>query len=251
MATPQVVKSGSERPPDIGYAPDYNKYLARVQRRLVTEKLNRTLPLGFPKKLESDLVWDGKDIGDYYNWTYELKADEVAEIEEGLVHFQSLNIPLGFIDQETFPLPKLHHALREISKEIHFGHGFKVLRGLPVQMHTREENIIIYAGVASHVATIRGRQDHQFNGKPADVVMNHIKDLSHLFDTSNIGAPAYTAEKQVFHTDAGDVVALLCLETAAEGGRSKLSSSWKVYNELAETRSDLIRTLAEPWPTEM
>ena len=32
---------------------------------------------------------------------------------------------------------------------------------------------------------------------------------------------------------------------AAEGGQSKLSSSWRIYNELAETRLDLIATLAE------
>lgn len=110
--------------------------------------------------------------------------------------------------------------------------------------------MIIYAGVSSHVAPIRGRQDHQFEGKPADVVLAHIKDLSSVVDATKIGAPAYTTDKQVFHTDAGDVIALACLETAAEGGESKLSSSWTVYNELARTRPDLIRTLAEPWANE-
>ena len=157
---------------------------------------------------------------------------------------------MGYISQETFPLLKLHQALRNISDEVHNAYGFKVLRGLPVAKHTREENVIIYAGVSSHVAPIRGRQDHQFDGRPADVVLNHIKDMSSVVDASKIGAPAYTTEKQVFHTDAGDVIALLCLETAAEGGESKLSSSWKVYNELAETRPDLVRTLAEPWAAE-
>lgn len=161
-----------------------------------------------------------------------------------------MNLPLGYISQETFPLTLTHKALRDISNEVHNGRGFKVLRGLPVAEHTREENVIIYAGLSAHVAPIRGRQDHQFEGQPADVVLNHIKDMSKVVDASKIGAPAYTTEKQVFHTDAGDVIALFCLETAAEGGQSKLSSSWKVYNELAETRPDLIRTLAEPWAAE-
>lgn len=116
--------------------------------------------------------------------------------------------------------------------------------------HTREDSIIIYAGVSSHIAPIRGRQDHQFDGQPADVVLAHIKDLSNVVDAGKIGAPAYTTDKQVFHTDVGDVIALHCLETAAEGGQSKLSSSWTVYNELAKTRPDLIKTLAEPWASE-
>ena len=113
--------------------------------------------------------------------------------------------------------------------------------------YTHTDNIIIFAGLASHIAPTRGRQDNKFNGKPADVVLAHIKDLSREVDAHQIGAPAYTTEKQVFHTDSGDVIALFALEAAAEGGESYLSSSWAVYNELAETRPDLIRTLAEAW----
>ena len=125
-----------------------------------------------------------------------------------------------------------------------------MLRGLPVWRHGREDNIIMYGGVSSHIAPIRGRQDKQYEGKPADVVLNHIKDLSNTADKGRIGAPAYTAEKQVFHTDSGDIVSLLALSVAAEGGRSKLSSSWKVYNELAKTRPDLVATLAQDWVAE-
>jgi len=158
-----------------------------------------------------------------------------------------LDEPPGYVTQETFPLPTLHKTLRAISDEIHNGHGFKVVRGVPVDEHTRKENIIIYAGISAHIAPIRGRQDRQYEGKPADVVLAHIKDLSKAVDATKIGAPAYTTEKQVFHTDAGDIIALFALGEAEEGGQSFLSSSWHVYNELAATRPDLIRTLAEPW----
>ena len=144
-------------------------------------------------------------------------------------------------------MPTLHSALRDISKELHFGHGFKVVRGLPVERHSREDNIIIYAGLSSHVATLRGRQDSKYAGKPADVVLNHIKDLSKGHEKEHIGAPAYTTDKQVYHTDAGDIVSLFALSTAAEGGKSRLASSWRVYNELAATRPDLIETLSRDW----
>ena len=118
---------------------------------------------------------------------------------------------------------------------------------MPVDKHSREENFIIYAGISSHIAPVIGRQDHQYDGKPADVALAHIKDVTATTDASAIGAPAYTAEKQVFHTDVGDVIALFALGEAAEGGQSYLSSSWQVYNELAATKPHLIRTLAEPW----
>jgi hypothetical protein len=247
MATAQVVQS---QQPDIGYTPDHNKYLARVQKRLKSETLDKTLPPGFPAELKSDLVWDNTDIAKRFDWTYVLTAADLEEIENALQHFRKLGKPLGNVNQNTFPLPTLHNKLREISREIHHAFGFKVIRGLPVSSHAREDIVAIYAGIASHIAPVRGRQDNQYDGKPADVVLNHIKDLSKVYDASKIGAPAYTTDKQVFHTDSGDVIALLSLAEAAEGGESKLSSSWRVYNELARTRPDLIKTLAEPWPAE-
>ncbi|KAL3462243.1 hypothetical protein BJX64DRAFT_277316 [Aspergillus heterothallicus] len=236
--------------PDIRYLPDPIKYAARTKRRLQTGDLPKTLPEGFPEKLESDLVWNGKSVGEVYDWNYHLTEEDVQEIKAALQHFKGLGVPLGHITQETFPLPNLHPTLRSISKEIHLGHGFKVIRGVPVDSHTREGNIIIYAGIASHIAPIRGRQDTQHAGKPADVVLAHITDLSRTVDTSTIKAPAYTTEKQVFHTDAGDVIALFALSEAADGGQSFLSSSWHVYNELAHTRPDLIHTLSQPWISE-
>ena len=155
---------------------------------------------------------------------------------------------LGEINQDSFPLRSLHATLRAISTDIHTGHGFKVVRGVPVHRYSREENVIVYAGLASHVASIRGRQDHTFNGRPADVVLAHVKDLSGQDGAAKqIGSPAYTTEKQVFHTDVGDVIALFALSSAAAGGESFLASSWTVYNDLAASRPDLIRTLAEPW----
>ncbi|KAH8690563.1 hypothetical protein BGW36DRAFT_388972 [Talaromyces proteolyticus] len=224
-------------------------FKARTARRLATETLPKDLPAGFPQELKSELVWEGAELEGKYNWTYELTASEVEEIEQGLAHFKSLNKPLGYITPETFPLPTLHRQLRSISHELHHGHGFKVLRGLPVHAHTKEENIIIYAGVSSHVAEIRGRQDRivaDDGSVVSDIVLNHIKDLSTRPEAQGrIGAPAYTTDKQVFHTDAGDIISLFALSEAAQGGTSRLASSWRVYNELAATRPDLIKTLAE------
>ncbi|KXH40623.1 TfdA family Taurine catabolism dioxygenase TauD [Colletotrichum salicis] len=238
--------AGPPGQPDIGYAPNHDSFVARTKLRQELETLEKSLPVGFPQKLESKLVWDGNTLAEHYDWNYILTDADKKEVDDALGYFKSLRQSLGDINQETFPLPHLHETLREISHEIHNGHGFKVILGAPVTKYTREGNIIIYAGVCSHVASIRGRQDNQFRGEPADVVLAHIKDVTKIVDPHKIGAPAYTTEKQVFHTDLGDAIALLALGEAAEGGQSYLSTSWHFYNELAMTRPDLIRTLAEP-----
>jgi hypothetical protein len=155
-----------------------------------------------------------------------------------------LSKPLGFVSRSTFPLPTLGHALLNMARELHSGRGFSVLRGIPVSSYSREDNALIYCGISSYIGPVRGLQD--VNGG----VLTHVKDLSHTHPAGAIGSPAYTTDKQVFHTDKGDIVALFALETAAEGGASKISSSWQVYNDLAENRPDLIKTLADPWPFE-
>jgi Taurine catabolism dioxygenase TauD, TfdA family len=156
-------------------------------------------------------------------------------------------VSLGHINQTTFPLPNLHGRLREQSRNIHFGRGFFVLRGIPVDKYSREENIIVYTGVSSHVADLRGRQEKRNAADGQTVVLAHIKDLTPSYSRKSIGGPAATNDKQVFHTDSGDIVSLFCLESAAVGGESQLASIWNVYNILAKTRPDLIQTLTSDW----
>ena len=155
-----------------------------------------------------------------------------------------LGKPLGHVNQDNFPLPQLGPVLKELARELHTGRGFFVLRTIPVESYSREDVIVVYAGVSSYVGNSRGVQDRDGG------VIAHIKDLTETHPAKTIGAPAYTTDKQVFHTDAGDIISLFALETAAEGGTSRISSSWRVYNDLAKSRPDLIKTLSEPWPVD-
>ncbi|KAF8636781.1 hypothetical protein AX16_010982 [Volvariella volvacea WC 439] len=230
--------------PDIGYHPDDARWKARTARRLAEDpSLPETpLPEGFPAHLDSPLVWEGEDWTDEKQWTYDLSTEHLKEIDDAVKHFKSLNKPLGLLSPETFPLPTLSPALKSLAKELYTGRGFFVLRTLPVDSYSRADILLIYAGVSSHIAPLRAVQDASNNS-----IIAHIKDLTKTVEEGKIGAPAYTTEKQVYHTDVGDVISLLALETAPEGGRSWISSAWRVYNELAEKRPDLIKTLAEDW----
>lgn len=159
----------------------------------------------------------------------------------------ALHLSLGHINSATFPLPTTRPLLRAQSKTLHFGLGFFVLRGLRVDSYSREDNIIIYAGVSSHIGNVRGRQQDQRHSNGTSLVLSHIKDIRTTAKEDEIGAPSNTNDKQVFHTDSGDIVVLLCLNPALRGGESMIASSWRVYNVLARERPDLIHTLAEDW----
>jgi hypothetical protein len=71
-----------------------------------------------------------------------------------------LNLKPGALSPETFPLPEeLAKRLRTLTHGCYEGRGFAILRGLDPAAHSDEENVLIFGGVSSHVAPIRGFQD--------------------------------------------------------------------------------------------
>lgn len=82
--------------PDIQYHPEYEKYKARSIRRKETETLPTTLPDGFPQKLDSPLVWEGKDVEKRDDWLYHLSDAELDEIDAALQHFKCMFLTVWF-----------------------------------------------------------------------------------------------------------------------------------------------------------
>jgi hypothetical protein len=52
--------------------------------------------------------------------------------------------------------------------------------------------------------------------------------------------------RQFFHADDSDVVGLICIAKALEGGESDIVSSHQVYNVLQRTRPDIVKLLTRP-----
>lgn len=55
-----------------------------------------------------------------------------------------------------------------------------------------------------------------------------------------------TAARQFFHSDASDIVGLLCLHRAKEGGESDIVSSHHLFNTLQKERPDVVKLLVAP-----
>ena len=90
-----TVTQTAAQQPDIQYAPSLEKYQTRTRLRLQSEDLPKTLPPSFPQKLSGDLVWEGENLQDKYDWVYELSASQIEEIETALAHFKCRLTPRG------------------------------------------------------------------------------------------------------------------------------------------------------------
>ena len=100
----------------------------------------------------------------------------------------------------------------------------------------------IFCGLGSHLGSARSQnaQGH---------ILGHVRDLGR--DASDPSTRIYqTSERQTFHTDSADVVGLLCIREAKEGGKSLLVSAVSIFNRMLETRPDLVRYLFDPIATD-
>jgi len=93
----------------------------------------------------------------------------------------------------------------------------------------------IFCGIGAHLGLARSQ-----NAK-ADL-LGHVRDIG--ADSRDPNVRIYqTRERQTFHTDSADVVGLLCLNEAREGGDSLLVSAVSMYNVLRRERPDLLALL--------
>lgn len=99
ISTPEPEKKplGAQKQPDIEYPPNEAKWKARTARRLAEDPSlpSTPLPEGFPKKLESPLVWQGSDWKDEKEWVYELSTVQLKEIDDALKHFRGTLLTLS------------------------------------------------------------------------------------------------------------------------------------------------------------
>lgn len=197
-----------------------------------------------PRRIDGPAAWVGAEMRRREaEWTYQLSAAEVAEIEAATASVMARGFDLVQISRGDFPLPNLGPVLDRLCGEVTDGRGFVLLRGMPVDGPI-EKTATSYWGVGSHIGSARSQ-----NGKGH--LLGHVYDLGLGLSATNPNIRSYaTAEEQKFHIDRCDVVALLCLRHAKSGGRSRIVSSMSAHNVMAERRPDLLERLYRPLPVD-
>ncbi len=202
----------------------------------------RALPLR--PLVEGPSVWAAADMRECEaEWSYRLAPQEIAELEAALKSVQARGLDIADIRRADFPLPTLGPVLHRLRNDVLNGRGFVLLRGVPVEDRPIAESATMYWGIGSYFGSARSQnaQGH---------LLGHIYDLGGNSATNpNIRTYA-TAERQNFHIDRCDVVALLCLRRAKSGGLSAIASSMAVHNVMAERRPDLLERLFQPFPVD-
>lgn len=175
-------------------------------------------------------------------WTWHLSAAEIAELTTATARWAPGTDDLPLIGPADVPLPLLADRISELRIRLISGLGFELIRGLPVDDLSTRHTAAIFLAIGAHLGLARSQN-------AAGHLLGHVRDLS--LDASDPNVRIYqTDQRQTFHTDSTDVVGLLCLETAAEGGTSMLVSAASIWNRMLTEAPDLAPLLFEPIATD-
>ncbi|KAI5791918.1 hypothetical protein EDC01DRAFT_101599 [Geopyxis carbonaria] len=195
----------------------------------------------FPQKITGPTVWSAADYSSNpERWTHVWSPSQIEAISNTADGFLSESYGLTSITKELFQLPDiLVSFLESVRQEILNGKGFILFKGFPVQEWGIKKSAVAYMGIGAYFGYFVSQNSRGH-------VLGHVKDLGE--DSTQIDKVRIyrTNARQFFHTDDCDLVGLLCIARALEGGESDLVSSHHIFNVLQRKRPDIVELLTKP-----
>lgn len=188
--------------------------------------------------IEGACVWDKRSVG-ADELVVRIPPDCVQEALDTVHAVQASGLPLQQLDRASFPLPRCGEWLRLVRRELEFGRGLQILRGLDIEGLTAEAVRTLYWGICLHLGIpLSQSRNGEFVGEVRDIGVKKGEANSRAYRTGG---------ELRFHMDRCDILGLLCVRDAKSGGMSKAVSSAAVHNEVLRRRPDLMETLYQPF----
>ncbi|MEM7208840.1 MAG: TauD/TfdA family dioxygenase [Pseudomonadota bacterium] len=168
-------------------------------------------------------------------FTFELQSRHLAAFDAAIESVNAQREPLESLSREFFPFADIADDLAHWINQVMHEEGLIILSGFPVDRYSKDDMAILHWGIGTHFGTAMSQS-----------VMGD--KLGHVI---NVGGKdpkerAYRNSMELgMHTDSCDVVAMMCLQKAMQGGVSGYVSAITIYNEILNRRPDLMPILME------
>jgi hypothetical protein len=180
-------------------------------------------------------AWRGDALARETSWIVTLTDAEIADVDQALATARASGRPLEAIQRKHFPLTVLRPKLEQTLAELVDGRGFVVVRGLPVTRYRDDDVGLIFWGLGRYL----GSPLYQ---NPQGELLGHVFDHGRTY--GNIDVRGYETNAYLpYHTDAGDLVGLLCLRRGLAGGLSSIVSSVTVHDEILRQHPEYLGLL--------
>jgi hypothetical protein len=180
-------------------------------------------------------AWTTSDIGAREQVAEPLEPRHIEALGKALARVNGESIATEDITRESFPLDDMADDISRWVEEVQEGRGIVLLTGFPVDRFGKSDCGRMYYGLGAHFGEAQSQS--MMGDKLGDVVNVGGKDTRER---------AYRNSVELsLHTDASDIVAMMCLVQAKEGGVSGYCSGPAVYNHFLAHHPDLLEVLLE------
>ena len=196
-----------------------------------------------PEDVELKKSWTRESISPE-GWMIPLPADCVAELDEVAAAVRATPRPVDTLDPADFSLRACTAVMASVRAKLETDTGLAVVDRFPVERYGQAENLAIgwlLAAMLGQVVAQKANGTRLYDVKDSGQALGYGVRRS----VTNLGQP--------FHTDGGWLwkapafVGLFCLESAMEGGLSRLVSLITAHHELRRRRPDLLARLYQPF----
>lgn len=185
-------------------------------------------------------AWRGDELSRSTEWIYVLDDAERTELESVGERFVADDPDLRTVRADAYPLTTCAGLIDECARQMDSGRGFILVRGLRTPEYGDAVAGAIFYVMGLHLGLPIGQN------QMGDVVDHVIATSNKTLDDPG-ALPSRVRDRLPFHSDSSDVVALMCLRGAKDGGASSLVSGTTIYNEILRRRPDLAPLLFEPF----
>merc|ERR1719230_1888971 len=132
-----------------------------------------------------------------------------------------------------------------MSEELEDGQGCTMLQGIPVDKYSLQELGVMYMGVCSYV----GHMVHQSSAGLRSKSRGYGLPLGHVKAEMRGKTPRDGKQSNNYfrlHTDRCDVITLLSVRTASQGGHGRVASATAIHDAMLDRAPELVPLLYQP-----
>jgi hypothetical protein len=196
------------------------------------------------RELEPAAEWRASDIADSDQWTLRLDARDHEELDAALRCARAVGDDPLAIGRDDFPLDALAVKLSDAVDTLLDGRGFVRISTLDVDRYSDDDLGLLYWGIGLHLGEPWPQNKHGH-------VLGDVTDQGKTVDDPTARGNELGPIALDYHTDGSDLVGLLCLRTARQGGLSCVANAVAIHNALVRDHPDLAARLYEDLPYDL
>lgn len=186
-----------------------------------------------PAPIEGPCVWRGADLARQDDWIIPIDVTALTDLAGAISEARVRGEDSRTLNIDRHALPSLSALAGQVRAALAQGYGFCLLRGISADRFSVDALKMLLLLLGHQIGLIGPQeQGPRSIGEVMDTGPDSPKDFYY-----------HRGGALPMHMDPVDVVGLMCVRAAKQGGASGIVSAMRVHNELLRERPDLLRIL--------